>query len=157
VVTDRRLHRVELRGIPTDVWDSARRWFQGLMREFDVIGTTAGDDTVPARLITFVNEARERFSRFGRSDAELDRALEAGTPHLDVQLELPAAAKEAALDLWQLIEEAESYCRSGQLLSVVPDGDVRQFTEWYLHEITRQIDGLDPIPWGSSVDGGSAE
>ena len=156
-MTDGPLHRVSIRGIPTEVWDATRRWFQGLLREFDVMGTVAETDGVPARLLAFVEEARARFSRFGGSDVVLDRALAAGEPQIDVDLELPEAAGEAALALWELIEDAESYCRSGHLLSVVPDEEVRRFAEWYLHEIPRQIDGADPRPWGSAPAEGSAQ
>jgi hypothetical protein len=143
------LQRIELRGIPVPLWHQARTWFDGLLREFTILNTQESGD-VPADLLQFVAEATERFAQFGRSDALLDEALSAGLSEVDQELMLPALAGEASLGLWSLIERAEEYCLSGQMLTLVPKDDVRRFVRWYLFEVTNQIAGESPSRWPES-------
>jgi hypothetical protein len=138
---------ITLRGIPVDLWRRSRDWFRGLVREFEIISSGQDDDSVPIALLQFIQEAQERFAQFGRSDARLDQALDAGQESVDQTLQLPDVAAEASLELWDLIRRAEEFCRSGDMLTVVPPTDVRDFVEWYLSEVAAQVEGADPVPW----------
>jgi hypothetical protein len=142
------LHRIEIRGIPVALWDRARAWFGGLQREFTILSTQDGDE--PEELLKFVAEATDRFAQFGRSDALLDEAMNAGLAEVDQELMLPTMAREASLNLWSLIQRAEQYCSSGQMLTLVPDDDVRNFVRWYLFEVSNQIDGMAPRRWAAN-------
>jgi hypothetical protein len=152
VISPDSLHLIEVRGIPVPLWHQTRTWFEGLLREFTILNTQEGGD-VPEELLQFVAEATDRFAQFGRSDAVLDEALSAGMSEVDQELMLPAIAREAALDLWSLIQRAEEYCLSGQMLTLVPQDDVRRFVRWYLFEVTSQIAGASPSSW--PADSGS--
>jgi hypothetical protein len=146
VTVSESLHRIEIRGIPVPLWHQARVWFAGLLREFTILNTQ-DSGAVPEELLDFVAEATDQFAQFGRSDALLDEALSAGLDEVDQELMLPAMAREASLELWSLIERAEKFCLSGQMLTLVPDEDVRNFVHWYLFEVTNQIAGFSPTRW----------
>jgi hypothetical protein len=152
VTVSQSLHRIEIRGIPIPLWHQARVWFAGLLREFTILNTQ-DRGAVPEELLNFVAEATEQFAQFGRSDALLDEALSAGLDEVDQELMLPAMAREASVDLWSLIERAEKFCLSGQMLTLVPDEDVRNFVRWYLYEITNQIAGTPPTRWSGTSGG----
>lgn len=149
MTSDRRLSSVRLIGVPLDLWHRGRVWFEGLMREFDVIATDTGE-TTPRQLLEFVSEVRDRFSRFADdSGVALEEAHARGERSLDVEMELPPEAAPAARQLWDHIQEAEAYCRRGDLLTLTPDDELRRFLHWYLHEVADQAEGADPRPWDS--------
>ncbi len=64
---------------------------------------------------------------------------------------MPAAAREAALALWDPVEEADRVCREGALLTLAAPADVKSFAAWYLHEVARQIDGGSTEPCSSGA------
>ncbi|CAN5811312.1 hypothetical protein BH23ACT5_BH23ACT5_08360 [soil metagenome] len=143
------LHRVVLAGIPVEVWARSREWFNGLIREFDVIasGTDLGSDATPSQMVTFVAETSEKFARFNQTEPLLDQAIADGDVELDLDLLLPPEAGEAARELWRLIEKADAYCVSDDLLTLAIPEEVRRFARWYLFEVARQVDGQESIPW----------
>jgi hypothetical protein len=149
MLTRGELHRVVLRRVPVEVWQRSRDWFNGLVREFEIIasGFDIEGDAVPGVLVRFVAEIRGKFSQFTHTEAILDQAVAASEVELDLELQIPQEAGAAASELWDLIERAEAYCRSGQLLTLAPTEEVRTFTQWYLGELTRQIDGQRGLSW----------
>lgn len=147
------LHQIELRGIPVPLWQQARIWFESLLREFAIINTQE-PGSVPQELLSFVAEVRGRFAQFGRSDRLLDQAIADGVMEVDQQLELPAMAREASLELWELIDRAREFCAADRLLTLVPEPEVGRFVHWYLHEIVGQIAGEPPTRWTRSPSEG---
>lgn len=144
---DRSLTTFRLIGVPLELWHRARVWFEGLIREFDVLAADTGE-TTPRELLQFVGEVRERFSGFTEgSDIAMEKAHARGEQFMDVELELPPAAAPAARELWDQIQRAEEYCRRGDLLTLTPDDELRRYLHWYLHEIADQAEGAVPRPW----------
>lgn len=148
--TDVRLCRIRLLGTPVGVWGRSRDWFEGLLRELDIIAT-GSDAGTPRELVDFVAAAREEFSRFSAgSTSVLEAAEEHGETTVDLEMQLPPNAAVAARDLWDRILAADNYCRQGDLLTLALPQDVRVFVRWYLEEIATQIEGGEPRPWNSS-------
>ncbi|MCW2621219.1 MAG: ATP-binding protein, partial [Frankiales bacterium] len=50
------------------------------------------------------------------------------------------------------MEEADSYCAAGVLMTLPTPPDQRALREWYLGEFVRQGRGLPPTPWAEPVD-----
>jgi hypothetical protein len=137
-------------GVPVGIAGRAREWFDALLREFDIIASEGDVDGPPRRLIGYVRQVRERFSRFsGQSDAAYDRALSEGRDSFDQVLTLPVTAGAAASELLVLVEEAVRFCDEGELLTLAAPDDVLRFTGWYLTEVARQSDGATPEPWSA--------
>lgn len=145
--TEVQFRRVRLLGVPVGVWDRARGWFGGLVREFDIIAT-GSDEATPRELVVFVADVRERFSRFfSGTNVVLEEALERGEATTDVEMELPPGVAVAVRDLWIRILAADDFCRHGDLLTLALPDDLREFIRWYLDEIANQIEGGEPRPW----------
>jgi hypothetical protein len=147
VTADSKLVHVSMIGVPLDMWTQARNWFEGLLREFDVLAAGNGD-TTPQELVDFVADVRERFSRFSEgSNAVLEEAYRRGAESADVELALPPEAAPVARQLWEQIVRAEEYCRRGDLLTLTPDEDLRRYVRWYLNEVADQLEGAEPRAW----------
>lgn len=65
-------------------------------------------------------------------------------------------AAEGAARLESLLDEADEFCRAGDLLTLAATGEGVAFRRWFLHEFVRQIDGRPPRAW-SSVREGAAD
>jgi len=143
-----RLYELILVGVPVGIMARTQEWFDALMREFDIIAATGDLEGPPERLVEYVHQVRERFSRFsGQSDAAFDRAVAEGRTSFDQVLSLPVAAGGAATELLDLVTEAVRYCEEGELLTLAAPEDVLRFTTWYLMEVARQSEGARARPW----------
>lgn len=147
MTADSKLIHVRMLGVPLDRWQRARVWFEGLLREFDILVIDT-DHATPRELLEFVNETRDRFSRFTEgSNAALEEAYQLGLSSTDIELALPPEAAPVARRLWDQIQEADEYCRRGDLLTLTLDDDLRGYVSWYLHEVVNQLEGSEPRAW----------
>jgi hypothetical protein len=121
------LVRVSILGMPLAVMQRSSEHSDELLREFALI-RGEGAHHVPARLLALIEELRGRFGSFSEGPR---RAMEAA----------------AARQLGDLLDEADEFCRSGDLLTLATTPEGRAFRHWYLDEFQRQIDGLPPRPW----------
>ena len=121
-----------------------------LFREFALILSAepqAGHE-LPRRLLAVMEELTGRFGAFTAApQGELQAALERGDETIDLTFQVPAEAKDAALRLAELLDAADAYCRSGDLLTVAPPPEAVRFRVWYLHEFVAQIEGKPATPW----------
>lgn len=143
------LSSVRLIKMPLRQWHQGRVWFEGLLREFDILASDAGE-TTPQEVLEFAREVRERFSQFTEgSNAVLEEAYRRGDESVDLELKLPREAAPAAREMATQIHRAQEYCRRGDLLTLTPDEDLRRYIDWYLEEVARQLEGGSPRPWNS--------
>ena len=147
------LRVVRLLGFPLGVFQRASEHSDELMREFALIRED-GSDHVPARLLALVDELRDRFGAFtaGPTDA-IQEASVRGDASIDLQYEVPAVVGDAAVQLDRLLDEADAFCRAGELLTLATDTEGLAFRHWFLDEFVRQIDGLPARPWSEVVSG----
>ncbi len=144
------LYRVRFVGLPLDVLARAQEQHEGLMREFALIASPHPNSThdVPRRLLDVAGALRERFAAFtAEPNARIEQAMERGDRRIDMEMQLPAEAREAALSLAALLEEADDYCRNGDLLTLAAPPELVLFRRWYLGSIVEQIDGGAPVAW----------
>jgi hypothetical protein len=149
------LHPVRMLQLPVQVWAASQEHHDELLREFALM--TAGLDErdgesapVPVRLLRLVEQLTASFA--GSSDeqeAHLFAAAARGDEVVDVlEFALPEAAGPACVQLEQLLDEADDYCRAGHhLLTLATPEEIRLFRSWYLGEIRDQVAGAGPVPW----------
>ena len=53
------------------------------------------------------------------------------------------------MELTGLLEEADDYCRRGELLTLATPPELVAFRNWYLGQVVEQIDGRPPTPWAA--------
>ena len=144
---------VRIMGLPVEVYRRASEHTDELLREFALI-REEGSDQVPARLLALIDELNSRFAAFtqGPTDA-LQRALDRGDDQIDLLYEVPAEAADAVRRLSSLLDEADDFCRAGDLLTLatVPEG--LAFRRWFLDEFAFQIEGRPPRTWSAFMEG----
>ncbi|MEA2843095.1 MAG: hypothetical protein QOJ69_766 [Actinomycetota bacterium] len=145
------LELVEIRilGLPVDVSQRAAEHNDELMREFALIrGQDTSDEAVPARLLTLVDELRARYAGFTtQPEADLSDAAAAGRTTIDLVYLVPPAAASGAAELDDLLDEADSFCQAGDLLTLTTPPETLAFRRWFLREFVRQAAGEPPAPW----------
>ena len=80
-------------------------------------------------------------------NAELHAAAEEGRASIDLVYHVPVEVGSAAKELGQLLDEADDYCRQGDLLTLVAPTQAAAFRRWFLGEFVRQTSGSEPRPW----------
>lgn len=159
--SDRGLVTVRVLGVPMDVYLRSSEHGDELMREFayiaagaadPVAGTDdadeAGDAGLPVRLTTLVEELRARFAGFtvGPTSA-LAEAAARGDAAIDVEYVVPPSVVPGASELGELLDEADEFCRAGDLLTLASPPETVAFRRWFLGEFVRQGSGLPPTAW----------
>ena len=146
------LVRVSILGMPLEVMQRSSEHSDELLREFALI-RGEGSDHVPARLLALIEELRGRFGSFSEGPRQaMQAALERGDETIDLHYDVPPTVAAAARQLGDLLDEADEFCRSGDLLTLATQPEGRAFRHWYLEEFSRQIDGLPPRPWTALLD-----
>lgn len=145
---------VRLIDLPVAVHARSSEHGDELMREFTYIraqSTDAEAPNVPAKLLNLVDELNGRFAGFtAGTQAELDAAIAAGQESIDLEYVVPADVGPACIHLARLLEEADEYCRQGELLLTLATPDeAREYRRWFLDEFVRQSAGEAPRPWSA--------
>jgi hypothetical protein len=132
----------------------SREHHDELMREFALLALAAADpgattrSDVPARLVELVAVLGEQYGgAASEPDAAVDAAIARGEESLDVSYVVPREVVDAADRLEAILQEADEFCRSEQLLTLARSDIEVRFAEWYLDEFRRQIGGEPPRPW----------
>jgi hypothetical protein len=145
-----KLVQVQFLNSPVRLMFKANQHSQELMREFALIQLS--DDSarqdVPARLLEVVDRHRRHFSALSfRRTGELAEAIQQGSRHIDMELDVPPTARHAAVEMLTTLAEADEFCRRGELLTLATPPDYVAYREWFFGEIVRQLDGKAPTPW----------
>jgi hypothetical protein len=144
------MRRVVLVDFPVRHMQRAREHSEALLREFAVIVHGADDEEarVPARLLELAAESQRRYAGLNpHAEAIVEEALARGDEFVDLELDVPVSFKDETIAAVPVLLEVEQYCINGELLTLVPPADVRQFWAWYLGEFVRQADGGEPVSW----------
>jgi hypothetical protein len=144
---------VRLLGVPVDLYFEASRHTGEIVREFALIsfGDRSGlNERVPAGLLALVDELRGPRRR--DADAirkQFEDAARAGRETIDI--EIPADERAATLTerITELLDAADEFCRSGDLLTLASSPGVVVWRHWWRDQVVGQIrEGAQPEPWG---------
>jgi hypothetical protein len=148
-VTELELRDVVLTTCPIELLERSRRHTEALLREFAFIAESEGGrESTPAQLLALVDRIRGQITGLNPAlEGQLERARDEGRDVVDLRVRLPANGRGLAVELKRLFDEAEEYCRRGDLLTLEEQYDVRSFRNWYLQQYIDQLDGSVPEPW----------
>ncbi len=138
-------------GLPVDVYRRSSEHTDELLREFALIRE---DDTdhVPARLLALIDELNLRFAGFTQEQSrEMQDALGRGEAEVDLLYEVPAEAAEGVVRLMALLDEADEFCRAGDLMTLTTPPEALVYRRWFLDEFVRQIEGEPPRTWADAI------
>ncbi len=138
---------VRILGLPLDVYRRSAEHTDELLREFALIRED-NSDHVPARLLALVDELNARFSAFTREQTvTMQEAAGRGDKEIDLVYEVPPEAAEGVVRLAALLDEADEFCRAGDLLTLATLPEGLAFRRWFLGEFLFQINGKPPRHW----------
>ena len=142
------LIEVHILGFPLPVFERSRRHMEELTREFEFIAESGGAHATPARLLDLVERVGRRFAGLNDvAEARVDAALARGDESLDVTYRVPYAASAACAELDAMLDEADEFCRHGELLTLATPAEQVAFRRWFLNEFVRQLGGGAPMRW----------
>ena len=101
-----------------------------------------------------MDELQARFGAFTAGPTGvIHDALARDEETVDLVYAVPPEAADAAIRLGTLLDEADEFCRAGELLTLatVPEGVA--FRRWFLGEFVSQIGGRPPRPWADVMEG----
>lgn len=142
---------IRLIDFPLPLYHQVREHLEELVREFAIltVGLSEPDhDPVPRRLLDIIARLTGRYGSITESVAAgREEAIARGERSMDLHYRLPRSAQVEVAELAQCLAEVDDYCRRGALLTLATPTEGVVFRSWYLGEITRQIDGAEPVPW----------
>ena len=144
---------VHVLGLPTALQVQAQQQNDELTRELMLVAEqmrqrgTAGE--LPVRFVELVSALSGRYAIFtAEQEAQLSAAIAAGEPTIDLTYTLPASAASAAGALGAILDEADDYCRQGQLLlTLATPPELVAYRRWFLDQFVDQAGGAAPVSW----------
>ncbi len=151
--TGQALVPVHILGMPLDVYRRVSEHTDELLREFALIREDESDH-VPARLLALIDELNLRFAAFTQRQADdMQAAMARGDAQIDLLYEVPPEASVGVARLNALLDEADEFCRAGDLLTLAAPPEALAFRRWFLEEFAFQIDGRPPRSWSTFSEG----
>jgi hypothetical protein len=140
-------------GLPIALQARAQEHADELTRELTLIGAQlrqAGNTRVlPARLLDLIDQLTARYSMLTvEQEDQIAAATVERRDTIDLTYRLPASVAGAAQALSDILDEADDYCREGQLLLTLatPD-DLVAYRRWFLSQFSGQAAGEPPVSW----------
>lgn len=138
------LRLIVVRDVPVGPFLGFQEHLDSLVREFQLMVIGAESETtrpVPAQILPVVQRILEQYSG-PRLHLRLQaqEALRRGDETVDLWVELPPEAADAARELQELMELADDYCASGALLSLATPEDQAQVRQWFLERVIEELE-----------------
>lgn len=148
------LHNVRLEGVPVALWTKSAEHHDALMREFTLLALDDNAPELPRRLTKLIHELRAAYGADeGRDERHRADALGKGLATIDLEYEVPAAVKDAARRLTELLDQVDVFCANDSLLlTLASPPEQVAFRHWYVDEFVRQIDGGEPQRWDGPLE-----
>jgi len=146
--------RVRLFSLPVDVYRRTTEHSDELQREFALILERNPSEGVepPGRLLAIINELHGQFGSFGgAARARLEEAADRRLDRIDLDYDVPSVIGPAAARLADLFDEADTYCRAGDLLTLAAPPEAIAFRRWFLAQFTAQAGRAEPESWDDWV------
>jgi anti-anti-sigma factor len=144
---------IRLFGVPLAVQRQTAEHYDALLREFELIRQSdEASDTVPARLLTMIDELTARFEQFSEHPRTVfEAAQEQGGTTVDLVYSVPRDVVDACRRLLDLLDEADEYCLAGDhLVTLASPPVVRTYRDWFLGEFVEQAKGRAPRSWADA-------
>lgn len=141
---------VYLLQLDLSAWEHSSQHHASLFREFALIqGADPADRAgVPARLVTLIDRLQADYGHVGGPlEVQLQEALAARIDSIDIAVPVPPEVGPVSLEFHDLLEEADAFCASGELLTLRPPHEAAEFRRWYLLQFPHQLSGAAPVPW----------
>ncbi len=144
-----------LRRFPVRIWARQQEYYDGLLREFNLMllgqetGSTSG---APARLVELANDLTGRFGALlATISEERESALARGEVTIDSHVPMIDGGLEIMTWVKGVFAEVDAFCEQGDMLTLGMPEDLKAFRDWSTTEIARQYGGGEPEPWPGPI------
>jgi GAF domain-containing protein/anti-sigma regulatory factor (Ser/Thr protein kinase) len=148
---------VDLLGIPVGLLQKASEEYEGLFRELRLMKEhgdahpRSSTPPLPERLSVLVSEIGNRFNGLGPGmDDMWQEAVDRDAGTYNWHFELPQSAVTTCEFYDALLDEADEFGLSAQLLSLPVSPACIAVRHWFLSELISQLQGKAPTPWAES-------
>jgi GAF domain-containing protein len=147
---------IDLLGIPVALLQKASEEYEGLFRELRLMKERAdsgfpSSTQLPDRLSVLVSDVGSRFNGFGPGmDENWQDVVDRKVATYDWHISLPQAAAPACEFYSAMLDEADEFSRSAQLLTLPASATSIAVRRWFLSELVTQLHGQAPTPWSRS-------
>ena len=145
---------VRMLGVPVDLYLEASRHMSEIAREFTLISVgerTGVTAPVPRRLLELVSDLSGRYR--GTADAIRARVTDAaasGGETVDIEFSCDETGVKLTDDITELLDAADEFCRSGDLLTLASSPEVVAWRHWWRDQVIDQIrNDAEPTPFTS--------
>lgn len=143
------LATVVLIDAPLRLWQRATEHHDELMREMALLALSEDRPEFPNRLLRLVDLLGLRYGAAG--DRADHRTLHRDEDRATLTYHVPRGEGVKALEMRELLDEAEAYCRTHLLTLEQPEPEAR-FARWYVEQFAHQCAGAPPEPWPGPWD-----
>lgn len=137
---------ITLLGLDTRIYRTLLRQYTELRRELRLLSLGHQSDYPLAGNLTAMFATFERqfpLEFFG----QVHQAIRAGQDRVDVTVRVTPEAAQIFVTMGEMFDVADAFCRAERLLSLARTPEQRDFNNWLLSELVRQLDGQDPEAW----------
>ena len=139
---------VVVEALPLAAYVASEQHNDALMREFALISRDDQAPSVPRQLLELVEEIQMYFGpQVSASRAQIAAAVERGDPSVDLRVRMHPRTRAFVERVVTLLDEADRFCREGDLLTLAASEEILRFRSWYLGQVLAQMDGAAPTPW----------
>ena len=147
------MRTVELLGFPVAAYFESRAHVESLARELALVaiaGTAPHTSATALRVRELVDAhaGTHTSALWQATHRQLEEALRRREDAVDLRFALPVAAAPGIERYRALLDEAEGYCRNGDLLTTEASPQVRSLRAWYFDQVLGQLrDGTPARPF----------
>ena len=140
---------IAIRGIPVQAYLNAQQHKDELLREFTFIAQSGVQPgAVPSRLVETARVGRIAFAGpVADNRVQVNAAVERGDDTVDLTFSVPRVAGPFAERLAALLDEADEYCRAGELLTLAATPEIRRFRAWFFGQVVAQLRDEPGTAW----------
>ena len=146
---------VRVLAFPLQVHGRAQQHAQEMRREFQLVlgQERLHPGSVPARLLDLSAMLSARYAGFTeQQERDIEDGIAAGREVLDeLVFRVPLDVADAAEQLRAVLDEADEFCRSDQMLVLATPPDLVRYRNWYLDQFSSQAAGRPPQPWSGPL------
>jgi GAF domain-containing protein/anti-sigma regulatory factor (Ser/Thr protein kinase) len=147
---------IDLLGIPVALLQKSSEEYEGLFRELRLMKerTDSGlqaPPVLPDRLSVLVSDIGSRFNGFGPGmDEAWQEVVDHKVTSYDWHISLPTSAVNDCEFYAAMLDEADEFSRTAQLLTLPASDASVAVRRWFLNELVSQLRGNPPVPWSRS-------
>jgi hypothetical protein len=139
--------RVQILGVPLDLYIGFQQHFRELRREVRLLALAHEDDYPLAKNLSDLFGTLDRHLREGIGVEQIDAALARNRSETDLVVHMPRSTARTLSRFIELLDLADDFCRQQRLLALARTPEQRRFQNWFLCEFVRQAEGDEPLAW----------